>query len=470
MTARAVARRANEGSGVLPRSRRGAHRVILAATMLGAAVLPTVVHGQPARLGLDDALRLAREHNPAFQRTRNDLHVASAAVRSAWGSFLPAVSASMGFSGSRSKAVTGQDPFGHPVRLDEPRTARGSSATQGISSGITLFDGAASIGNLRAQRALFAGTGALVDAQEVQLVAQVSREYYQALRATRLIALEEALLESARDRLERTEQLMRLAARNRVDVLGAQADVAQAEQNVERARGDAAKAHLALAAEIGIEPTAVLALDSVLPPVFDPAGLDVDALVAGALAESPAVRQRAAAADAARHRATAARARRWPTITASAGYNRSMTLQDYGAFGELNPQNYGFSFGVNASVPVFSRFQVGAQVAEAAAAVEDAEHDLRAARLAAERDVRAAAIDLANAHRSLRLAEQNAELSRERQELTQEQYRLGGVTFTELQNVIDRTAQAARQALDARFAFIDARLNLEARLGAQLER
>jgi outer membrane protein TolC len=96
-------------------------------------------------------------------------------------------------------------------------------------------------------------------------------------------------------------------------------------------------------------------------------------------------------------------------------------------------------------------------------------HDLRGAGLAVQRDVRQAAIDLLHAFRSLRLAEQNAELSRERQELTQEQYRLGGITFTELQNVIDRTAQAERQALEARFAFINARLVLEERLGAPLE-
>jgi hypothetical protein len=45
-----------------------------------------------------------------------------------------------------------------------------------------------------------------------------------------------------------------------------------------------------------------------------------------------------------------------------------------------------------------------------------------------ERDVRAAIIDLDNAYRSLQLAEER-ELSRERQELTQEQYRLGGITL-----------------------------------------
>jgi outer membrane protein TolC len=105
----------------------------------------------------------------------------------------------------------------------------------------------------------------------------------------------------------------------------------------------------------------------------------------------------------------------------------------------------------------------------ASTSVQNAQHDLRGARLTLERDVRSALIDLRNAYRSLQLAEENADLSRERQDLTQEQYRLGGVNFTELQNVIDRMAQAERQLLDARFQFITARLSLEERLGVKLE-
>jgi outer membrane protein len=429
----------------------------------------TQVPSSGALMTLADALRAAREHNPSFQRTRNDMHVATTAVRAAWAAFLPNLGASVSFSGSRSTAMTGLDPFGHPVRLAEPRTARGSSASQSVNTHVTLFDGAASIGSLRAQRALRSGAAAQVDAHEVHLVSQVSRAYYNAVRAVRTIALEAALLESALQRLAGTEELLRLAARNRVDVLGARADVALAELNLERARGEADKANLALATEIGIEPTSPMTLDSVPPAVFDPARLDVERLVAQAVAASPSVRQRAAAADAARHRAAAARGRRWPTISASAGYGRSMTLQDYSAFGQLNPQNYGFNFGLAVSLPLFTRLQAAAQVADAGAAAQDAGHELRSARLAAERDVRAAVIDLQNAHRSLRLAEQNAELSRERHDLTQEQYRLGGITFTALQAVIERTAQAERQALDARFAFITARLVLEASLGSSLD-
>jgi outer membrane protein len=442
--------------------------IIVPLAMLAVA---SSTSGQVAgTLTLDDALRLAAEHNPSFQRARNDESVAAHAVRAAWASaYVPSVSSSLSFSGSRATSITGEDPFGHPIRLDESRTAHGSSASQSIGTQVTLFDGLSSHRNLRAQRAQYAGTSAGIDAQHVLLVAQISRDYYHAVKTVQLIELERALLASAQDRLSQTEQLLRLAARSRVDVLGARADVAQSEQGLQRARGEADKARLTLAASIGLEPTTSFALDATLPAVFDPADLDADALVARALHSHPAMLQRQAALDAAAHRAAGARGRRWPVLTANAGYGRSVNQTGYGAFGELNPLNYRYSFGMTASMPLFNRFQTSSAIAEAETAMHDASHDLRGTRLAVERDVRAALIDLVNAYHSLKLADDNAELSRERQELAQEQYRFGGTSFTELQNVIDRTAQAERQALDARFLFVTARLNLEEKLGTRLE-
>jgi outer membrane protein TolC len=147
-----------------------------------------------------------------------------------------------------------------------------------------------------------------------------------------------------------------------------------------------------------------------------------------------------------------------------------MGLRNYGAFKQFNPQNWSFGFGVGASIPLFTRFQTSNQIAQAEAAATDAEHDLRASQLDLERQVRASIIDLTNAHRSLILADERADLSRQRQELAQEQYRMGGsISFTELQQMFDRTAEAERQALEARFTFINARIALEALLGAPLE-
>ncbi|CAN5722823.1 hypothetical protein BH23GEM10_BH23GEM10_06690 [soil metagenome] len=68
------------------------------------------------------------------------------------------------------------------------------------------------------------------------------------------------------------------------------------------------------------------------------------------------------------------------------------------------------------------------------------------------------------------MADERAAISRERLELALQQYQSGSATFTELQNVIDRTSQAERQALDARFEFYTARINLEETLGSRLER
>lgn len=436
-------------------------------TLCAAAPLPAQ---QPTQLTLEQALRIARSGNPDFLRTANDLEVADNAIRSAWGAFLPSLNTSLNFNGSRSTTLTSEDFFGDPIESPEPITSSRSSASQGVSTQMTLFDGGSSLRNLQARRAAFAGVDAQIEAQGVALEARVSREYFQVVRAVRNITLEEYLLASARDRLERTEQLLRLAARNREDVLGARSDVAQAEQNVERARGDADKTRLTLAATLGMNPTTSISVDSLLPPVFDPADLDVESLVTGALANSPFVRQRESALRAAKHTASAARGRRLPSVSASAGYSRGMSAAGYGAFREFNPgQNYGFSFGLGVSLPLFSRFQTSEVIAQAGANAVDAEHDLRSAQLTVERDVRAAIIDLDNAYRSLQLAEEQVELNRERQELTQERYRQGGSDFTTLQNVIDRTAQAERQALEALFGFINARISLEEKLGHRLE-
>ena len=145
-----------------------------------------------------------------------------------------------------------------------------------------------------------------------------------------------------------------------------------------------------------------------------------------------------------------------------------MSLSSYGALFELNPQNRTLSFGLRASLPLFTRFETSLAIARAEAAADDARHELRAARLALEREVRAALADYRNAYRSLELAERAAELSAERLRMAQERYRLGALSFTELQAVQDRAAAAEREALGARFEAARALVALEERLGRPL--
>jgi outer membrane protein len=251
--------------------------------------------------------------------------------------------------------------------------------------------------------------------------------------------------------------------------LGARADVASQEQQVARAETDARKQALLLKELIGLSGDVDFTLASDIPAVIDPAGISRAALLAAALLRSPLIQQADAAATAASKRASIAHVQRFPTISANAGYGRSMSLSSYEALFELNPQNHSFNFGIGISIPLFNNFKTSLQIAQAEAGAADAREDAREARLRVERLVKSALIDLENSHKLLQLAELKAELSRERLELAQEQYRNGAMTFTELQNVIDRMAEAERQVVDARFGYATARAYLEEYAGTTIE-
>jgi len=437
---------------------------ILFATGAAHAVAQEV----PRQLTLDDAIRVALQRNPAHRRVVNDEDVTAVAERAAWSQFLPNVSASASTGITRSRTVTGQDDFGQPIALRDPIDYRTSSANQTISASLTLFDGLSRVGSLRAARAESRAAAARIAASRNALIADVSRRYYTALQARQRIALEEQLLASARERLEMTVQQLRVARTHPEDVLGAQVDVARQELALEQARGNARKAELDLLQAMGIDDPVEIDPADDLPPPFDPDVLDEEALVARALEAAPRLLELAATAAAAGHAAGAVWWSRWPQVSLQASFSRAMYLQSDEALFELNPRNRTFSLGISAQVPLFSRFQVSQQIAQANAAAEDAREALREERLRVERDVRAALVDLRNAYRSLELAERSAEFARQRVELAQEKFRLGSLSFADLQRFIDDAAREERAAIDARFAWINAVIALEQHVGERV--
>jgi outer membrane protein len=439
------------------------------ALALACSILPFSAAAQqtPRPLSLEQAYALARENNPALRRSLAETESNAAQERARWGAFLPSLSASLSFGGYQTRTLTGVDQFGQTVLREDPLTFRGSSASQGLALGsLTLFDGGQRLRELRAAQAVSRAGEARVAGERVRLGAELGRRYYDAVRRERLIALEERLLASARERLEITQRQLRVVASTPVDVLGAEVDVARQEQAADRARGEARKALLALQEEMGVANETDFLLTDEPPPVFDPGSLDAGALVAEALAASPRIAQLDAGVEAAEHRVRAARGARWPTVSGYAGFGRSFSTQGYDAFFDFNPPNQNLNFGLNVALPLFDQFRTSSSVAQSTAGRAGAQEELRAGQLALEREVRSALIDLENAYRGVRLAERAAALAAERLEMAREQYRLGLIPFTSLQTVVEQAAQADRDALNARFDFATARVTLEERAGS----
>jgi outer membrane protein len=442
----------------------------VAAVAAGAAVFAPPVMAQqrtaiPAQLTLDDAIALARERNPEYLQAVNSYRAQGAQVRAGWGAFMPSFNVRMSFAGYDQRTVTGQDTVGRPIPIDPAVTFQQSSSNQSVSAGLTLFDGLRNLHTLRAARATQDAADAARWGTRSRVDAETTRRFYEALRTSQLIALEERLLASSREQRDNTDRLFRAAAADQEDVLGAEADVANAELQVARARGDADKAVLTLREQLGITEPIAFEVVGELPPAWDPATLSADSLVVLALADHPQVERLVQAADAAHLRASSARGTRWPTVQVGASLSRSIGLQSYQALFDFNPKNRTLSFNVSVDLPLFTGFQTSAQVAAADADARNADEALRAGQLGLEADVRAAVIDVQNAYQALSLAERASGLSSERLRLSRERYAIGAISFANLQILIDRASQEERQLTNARYAFAEAVVALEERAG-----
>lgn len=423
----------------------------------------------PAQLTLDEAVRIARTHNPAFRQVLHDVEVAEAQERQRWGALLPSLSASVGFSGSSARTLSGRGEFDEVITNPEFVETTSSSANQGLSLSMTLFDGGATLHRLREGREQTRAVLATVDAREVQLRADVAQRFYTAMMQEQSIGVEEQLLASAREQLEITQRRFDIGAARREEVLGAEVELASQELQMERARNEAHKARLELLREMGIEEEASFTVTGAAPEPFDPAELQADALVERALSSSPRMHEALASLAARERGVSVARAARLPTINASTNLGRSISKPDYNALFDLDPPNRSLGFNLSVSLPLFNRFETSSAIVAADAQLEDAREQLRAVRMALDVEVRSALIDLESAYRSVELAERTLALSQERLELTFERYRIGGtVSFVELQNATEGAARAERQTIDAHFSFVHALISLESKVGREV--
>ena len=203
-------------------------------------------------------------------------------------------------------------------------------------------------------------------------------------------------------------------------------------------------------------------------PLFDPATLDAEALVARAMEGSASVRQVAAALRSSDLAVKESRGSYWPTLNVSLSVGRFVqapqaeSLFQLGGFGnELFSQ-----FRVGLSLPFFDDV-FGNRLAITRAEVErkNQRDALRQVRLEVERAARSALMTLRERWESVQIAERSVAIAGEALELAREEYRLGGRTFEQLQLSIRSEADSRRQLIQDRYGFVAALVDLEGAVG-----
>jgi outer membrane protein len=484
-----------------------------ALVLLALAATTLVAQAPPGTLTLEEAIRLARDHNPGFQSTRNDRSAADWGVREAYSAFLPTASAD--FSAGYTEAGTqriGTLDFG----------AQGTdwySSTYNLNLSWTLSG--STVFGVPAARAGQRAVDARIDAAAFDLESQVALQYMAVLRGRDGV-------EVARRRVERAGQNLRIV-RSRVssgaaagtEGKQAEVDLGRAEVGLIRAERDYREARALLAEQLGVPLEESVVLSSEFS-VFEP-DWELPALMEQALGDHPSVQAFQAQEVAAKASARQAASRYFPSFSVFTGlrgntlqalneefivsqeqgfwesrqssceFNNALIqgvstvqgqIQDCSRFAFTSErqqaalaQNASFPFDFTrlpvsvtfqVSIPVFTGFSRQRQVAEAHNVADDARYALRAEELRLRTEVTRAYDNLEAAYEVVRLEERNRALAREQLQLQQRRYAMGAASLLELLDAQTTLSTAEQQYLNALYDFHWNLIRLEAAVGRGL--
>jgi outer membrane protein len=433
---------------------------MLSRSILLAAILTTPGLAQtpdPPAVTLADAIRRAEQVQPAVIRASADVRTAAAQRRSAWGAYLPRISASS----------SGSDFFSEgPARID-PVTGEltsGNSSSRSLSTSLSasldLFTGFRRGAEMRAARATqTAAEASLIDARFEQALT-TTNQFLDALAAAQLLRVREASVRRAEEQLKTAVAKLRAGSATKSDSLRSLVTLGTARLDQITTRTQLASAEANLARLIGERGRVRAADDSAFYRMLP--AVDTQALRAEAESKSPRIQSAGANAAAARASARASRSAYWPSLTlaANTGWNGSRAT-DYDLF---NQRQLSLSLRWN----LFDGFDRELSIVQ-----RDAELDLAEANAAdAQREVQA--------ELTTRLAELDA--ARTRTEITQtsvaaatedlrvqqQRYRLGASTIVDLLTSQEALNQAEVDVVNARFDYLRAKAQLEALIGRNL--
>ncbi|MFO7654191.1 MAG: TolC family protein [Candidatus Krumholzibacteriia bacterium] len=403
-----------------------------AASLLAFALVlsGTPVLAAPRVLTFDEAVQIALDQNLSLLLADNQRDLDAAAVTAARGRFLPDLRLNLSASESFDKVDDG---------AGGRDWVSGRSASAGLSSSVTLFDGLGNVADLRtAKFEQVAGELSYLRARQT-VVFQVISDYLALIEATEQesvrrenLAAEEEQIERVRALVEEGERPINELFQQEANVAAARVALVEARRNLELSRVDLVQTlHLDPLAEIhfAIPPPAALGA-----PATPDAGHDrsFPALAGTARSERADLAAVEARLDASSARLDAARATRWPTLSLSAGLSGRYADDLHGGlFDQLNDrQSAGVTLGL--SFPIFDGLQRRSTIRRAAISRENAEIALEGLRQDVSLQVRRAVLDRDAARESLEAATARVAAAREAYTYTNERYLAGASTLFEV--------------------------------------
>lgn len=478
-------------------------RLVVLALGTPAIAAAQITGRAPARLTVQDAIAIAEQNNPLHRSTIERRGVASWQRRSAFGAFIPNVSAQFGslyreglqqlIAGQRFGAGSDQISSSYDIGVDAQYSAA------------TLLAPKQQGANLRAAEAAVAGS-----MQRLRML--VTQQYLNALQQRARAAMQDTLLAAAQAQLTLARARAQAGAVTPLDVRRAEVAVGQQEVALVQAANQFEIEKLRLFQQMGLSRPDSVELASEF--TLTERELHLEQLITIGRRSNPALSETRLREQAAQIGYRAAQAQYTPTLTLFSGLGgytnqytdkgfvldqrgqakrqqcigdagdnaaavqacRTITLTSLESSQALAEnrqfpfrfQRNPFSVGATLSIPVFNGFQREQRVQEAAALRNEARHTERAQELQLETEITEAFLNLTAARRTVALQEGTAASAREAMRFAQERYRVGLNTFVDVAQARGDRERAENDRIAAIYDYHRALAGLEGAVGSPL--
>jgi outer membrane protein len=405
-----------------------------AAALMAAALAGSKPAGAET---LAEALALAWRTNPTISAERARQRATRELKPQALANALPQVSADASYSRLKDEQTRSATVFG-PGGTE---TVTLNPLNASVDGALPVFTGFRNINAIRQARARIRAGGADLARVEQEVLRLAATAYFDVLRADAVYQSSQNNLEVLTRQKREADLRFEVGEVTRTDVAQADARLALSRSNLAASQAQLAVARARYAELIG-QPPGSLEQRPSLPELPDT--LESAIALAGEYAPSVvAARERETAA---RRQIAIAKGAVLPTVAVTAGYSYA---DEPSTFVTKDEQ---FSYGLRASVPIFSGGLNLSRIREARALHENAEHEIIEAERAAEAAVTSAFEQLIAARIAIRSATAQLEANELALEGVRREAQLGTRSTLDVLN-------AEQEFLDSRVSLADAERN-----------
>ncbi len=396
---------------------------------------------QGTTLTLDQAMTAALKNNQGLRLTKDQVFLQEIALQQKKDNFLPEVNAdgSVGFSHEQGAVGSERDY---------------QSLSAEVSASVNLFNGFGDRAALEQASQTLAAQQKTLTRQQQTLVFDTVSAYLDAVKNLEQIQVAQQTLEDNQRQLADIEAYYQVGRRPVTDVYKQKAETAQARSELLAAQRDYQVSKLTLMQTLGIVTTTQF--EVVIPKhaaLSDTPATDITVLIRQAMEKRPDVLAKEREQRAAEAQQRVAQSSAYPTLDLVLGVGTGYDSRGDSAFGsQMDDDNLYGNAGLNLSIPLFDRHLTRNAVSQARINRHSVDLELEQLQRQVEVEIGQSVQEYLTASDQVEVASAQLTYAQEALNSTEQRYRVGAATLTEL-------TDARSTFVEARYAVVEAHID-----------